>query len=185
MTKRTLPFTADPRALKGSLPEPSALALERRRTIRLENYWLSLRWSNRGPFFQDFRPERNPVPWADLFLAHRAGPGEEFRFEHVGDGLAAALRPPGTNLPQQDWLPEAIARHCGDMLATLERGRPERREGNLVLPDGAEIRYRSVLLPFVDNAREPRYVLGALTCRTERPSALVLPWRRSIAPVRG
>ena len=151
-------------------------ALERRRTVRLENYWLSLRWSANGPYFQDFRPERSPVPWPQLFLAHCAGRSDEIAFEHVGDDVAAVFRPVGTNLPEREWLLDAIRSHYGEIDVTLQNGTPARCAGSLTRMDGATVLYRSLLLPFVDGARKPRYLLGAITYRVERAPAKIIPW---------
>jgi len=151
-------------------------ALERRRTVRLENYWLSLRWSAQGPYFQDFRPERSPIPWSQLFLAHCGGTSEQIEFEHVGSDVVAVFQPTGTNLPEREWLLDAIRTHCGDIDATLRNASPARGEGSFTRPDGVTVHYRSLLLPFVDSERKPRYLLGALTYRTERPPAEIIPW---------
>jgi hypothetical protein len=168
------PFAA-PDAASSAAPAPE---LERRLTVRLENYWLSLRWSPRGPFFQDFHPERNPVPWSNTFLARLGDRPPVFRFEHVGEGIAALFKPRGTNLPEREWLLRAVACHCGDIASTLDRATPARREGSFMRQDGARVLYRSLLLPFVDAEREPRYVVGALTYRLEPPSATIIPLER-------
>jgi len=162
-----------------TVPSPApAFGLERRLTVRLENYWRALRWSERGPFFQDFHPERNPVPWSNTFLAHLSGVPGEIRFEHVGEAIVALFKPRGTNLPHQEWLLQAIARHCGDMGGTLGHAAPTRREGSFTRHDGAEVKYRSLLLPFVDANREPRYRVGAVTYRLDLPPSVVIPLRR-------
>jgi len=169
---------AEGTTLHPTAPDALAPDLERRRTIRLVNYWLSLRWSGRGPFFRDFQPELNRVPWADSFLAYLGGKPEEISFEYVGDGIAPIFRPKGTNLPERDWLLEAIATRCGDIKGTLDCGRPAHRDGSFVLSDGSLVQYRSVLLPFVDEEHAPRYLLGAVTYRLQRPQAIVIPLRR-------
>jgi hypothetical protein len=167
-----MPSFAAPDAAPSGAPAP---ANERRLTVRLENYWLSLRWSPRGPFFGDFHPERNPVPWSNSFLARVDGTPSAIRFEHVGEGIIALFKPHGTNLPEREWLLAAIALHCGDIAVTLDHATPTRRDGSFVRYDGARVLYRSLLLPFVDAEREPRYVVGALTYRLEPPSAKVIP----------
>jgi len=165
------PFTA-PDAVSSMGPSPEH---ERRLTVRLENYWLSLRWSPRGPFFGDFHPERNPVPWTNTFLAHVRGTPSTVHFEHVGEGVTTLFKPQGTNLPDREWLLAAIVRHCGDIALALDHATPTRRDGSFVRDDGARVLYRSLLLPFVDAEREPCYVMGALTYRIESPSAKIIP----------
>jgi len=167
--------------------EPSAAQLERRLTLRLEGYWLSLRWSGAGPFFHDFRPERNPIPWSDCFLAWRADGGGELALDHVGARLATLLKPAGSNLAEPEWLPQALALCFGDLEAALAGALPVRREASFRRRDGSTLLYRSILLPFVDWDRQPRYLLGGLTYRLDpepareapNAAAVVVPlWRR-------
>ena len=136
---------------------------ERRRTIRLENYWMSLRQCEQGRFFVDFRPERNPVPWNNCFLAYFRDPKAEPIFEHIGEAIVVLFKPDRTNLPDQQWMMASIASHCGDMAGVLTSAWPVRRDGCLDRPNGILAWYRSLLLPFVNAARSPAYVLGAIT----------------------
>ena len=136
---------------------------ERRRTIRLENYWMSLRQCEQGCFFVDFRPERNPVPWNNCFLAYFRDPKAEPIFEHIGEAIVVLFKPDRTNLPDQQWMTASIASHCGDMAGVLTSAWPVRRDGCLDRPNGILAWYRSLLLPFVNAARSPAFVLGAVT----------------------
>lgn len=140
---------------------------EQRATIRLENYWLSLRRSSRGPFFSDFRPARNPVPWKNCLLACGAGRDAEITFDHLGAAIVALFETDGSGPPETARLAAAIASRFGDTLAVLENGRPARRDGSVPRPDGTLIPYRSVLLPFVGADQRPLCVLGAVTYRLQ------------------
>jgi len=136
---------------------------DRRRIIRLEDYWLSLRRCAQGPLIDDFQPARNPVPWRNCFIAYISGRGAEPIFDHVGDSIIVLFKPDRTNLPDWEWLVDIVAVRFGDMGEMLESFRPMKREGSFERPNGIVALYRSVLLPFVDDKREPRYVLGAVT----------------------
>ena len=144
---------------------------ERRLSIRLEGYWRSLRRCARGPFFQDFWPSRNPIPWTNCFLAYVSGPGVEPVFDHIGGSIIAVFKPDRTNLPDREWLSDTTASHFGGLADALTTATPVRRDGRFERRDGIVALYRSVLLPFVDLKREPTYVLGAVTYRLQAPSA--------------
>jgi len=143
---------------------------ERRLLIRLENYWGSLRRCARGPFFGDFSAERNPVPWKNCFLAYVPDDGAEPIFDHIGGSIIALFKPDRTNLPDRDWLLDAIATRFGNIGDALATGRPVRREGRLDRQGAAAGLYRSLLLPFVDIGRQPTYLMGAVTFRLEAAS---------------
>jgi hypothetical protein len=140
---------------------------ERRLLIRLENYWHSLRQSARGPFFEDFWPSRNPVPWKDCFIAYVSGPGAEPAFDHIGGSIIALFKPDRTNLPDKEWLLDTISSRFGEMSTVLKTARPARGEGRFCRPEGILVLYRSMLLPFVDAKREPVYMIGAMTYRLD------------------
>jgi hypothetical protein len=140
---------------------------ERRLLVRLEDYWMSLRQSPFGPFFEDFRPSRNPVPWKNCFIAYVGGQHVELTFDHVGGSIIALFKPDRTNLPDREWLLDTIASRFGDICNVLKTARPEKREGQFCRPEGIVTPYRSVLLPFVDGRRTPAYVIGAMTYRLQ------------------
>jgi len=144
---------------------------ERRRIIRLEDYWLSLRRCAQGPFFEDFRPSRNPVPWGNCFIACFSGLGSEPTFDHVGRSIIVLFKPDRTNLPDREWLMDTIALRFGEMSDALMAFRPVRRDDSFDRSDGIVALYRSILLPFVDSKRKPTYVIGAVTCLLRGSSA--------------
>jgi len=144
---------------------------ERRLSIRLEGYWRSLRRCARGPFFEDFWPSRSPVPWTNCFLAYVRDRDAEPIFDHVGSSIIALFKPDRTNLPDEEWLRDAIASHLGSLTDALAAAMPIRNQGRLERQHDIAALYRSVLLPFVDLMRQPAYVLGAVTYRLQDPSA--------------
>ena len=140
---------------------------ERRLLIRLEHYWRSLRQSTRGPFIEDFRISRNPVPWEDCFIAHVGGSRAELAFDHIGTAIVALFKPDRTNRTDGEWLMDTIRHRFGDMSQVLKTASPARGEGRFCRPDGMVVIYRSMLLPLVDANREPTYMIGAMTYRLD------------------
>jgi len=147
---------------------------ERRLLIRLENYWRSLRQSEYGPFFEDFWPSRNPVPWKNCFIAYAHQPGAEFAFDHIGGSITALFKPDRTNLPDEEWLLDTIRSRFGEFSNVLKTARPARGEGRFYRSEGIVVLYRSMLLPFVDAKRVPAYVIGAMTYRLDPMPGLAI-----------
>lgn len=162
------------------MSDPKFDALERRATVRLVNYWLSLRRSDRGCFFQDFDPYRNPISWENCFLVRIEPPSIELEVEHIGGGTIAAFfgRLPA---PVPVSASDIIAARFGDPRSAVADGQLLKREGSLQRPDGCVVLYRSVLLPFTGAKDAASYVLGALTHRIEAASADVTPSARASA----
>jgi len=140
---------------------------ERRLLLRLENYWRSLRQSPCGPFFEDFWPSRNPVPWKDCFIACVGEQDAELAFDHIGGSIITLFKPNRTNLPDREWLLDTITSRFGGISDVLKTARPARGEGRFYRPEGIVVLYRSMLLPFVDAKREPAYIVGAMTYRLD------------------
>jgi hypothetical protein len=134
---------------------------DRRATVRLRNYWLAVRWSPNGPFWQDFQPSRNPVPWPDCFVARSTGGG--FALDHLGEAIRWAFLDGADAEP--GLMPPRFAACFGDPGVPLATGRPLATERMLPRRDGDALLYRSLLLPFVDLQQRPVYVLGAVTWR--------------------
>jgi hypothetical protein len=105
------------------------------------------------------------VPWENCFLASLS-PSDGTTFDHIGPTLLAILRRDGSNLPESEQFAEAVALHFGDLARPLRDSRPVRGEGSIASKEGTVL-YRSVLLPFVDAAQRPSYVLGAMTYRID------------------
>ena len=140
--------------------------LDRRVTLRLLNYWVSLRRSAGGPFFADFKWFRNPVPWPDCRLVFVGADGGVV-VEHSGEALRQIFDLVDAPSPEE----VDIGKHAGlfgDIRATLADGRPAIREGAYARSDGSVL-YRSILLPFVDVAGRPAYILHAVSYKAVRP----------------
>jgi hypothetical protein len=143
---------------------------EQRRTLRLLVQWRSLRQQDGIPWFSDFDPHRNPVPWERCVLFSLA-PSGEIVIEHTG----AALRP-----PSEDGAAGARARaeaasflrsRLGDLAVIRTEWRPLEGSGRERLEGGELLLYRSLLLPFRDRGGRPAYVLGAATWRIDDAGA--------------
>src|SRR5690242_10017652 len=158
-TIRTIKLVSENLAPLGVSQTNQFSGAERRLTVRLVDYWLNLRWCERGPFFEDFRPSRNPVPWSNCFLSYITAPEAEPVFDHVGETIIALFKPSGTNLPDREWLLDTIVKRFGDMREALSNSQPIRRDACFQHESGAIALYRSVLLPFVDGKRRPTYII--------------------------
>jgi hypothetical protein len=122
---------------------------------------MSLRHSESGPFFADFRPERNPVPWTCCCLAAKSGDGA-LSFEHFGTAYGTVFGLEEADARLADDPASRFAHLFGSFTEALKGGRPLRKEGPCA--DGRRaFLYRSVLLPFVDPRGSPAYVLGAFS----------------------
>jgi hypothetical protein len=129
---------------------------DRRATVRLMYYWLSLRRIGDLPAFADFDPRRNPVRWEICFLM-RAVQEAPPVFEHIGSDIEPQT--PGGPSPAHTLLTTAL-----EGMETVRRTTlPYRRDGSLAHPGRQAVRYRSILLPFADLDGQLRYVLGAVS----------------------
>lgn len=140
--------------------------LERRATVRLIRYWRALRRSERGCFFQDFKPHLNPIGWDNCFLLRIAPETSVLHFEHLGRTLIGAFFEgpmPARPVPAA----AIISSLFGDPHGALAGGELIKREGEFKSPRGAVVSYRSVLLPFFGAKGVGRYVLGAVTHRVQ------------------
>ena len=135
---------------------------ERRATVRLMYYWLSLRRVGNLPAFADFDPRRNPVRWDICFLIHLTA-GRDPVFEHIGDDLDELTGSDDAGRSPAIVAPDSPLGLALEGLETVWRSRlPYRRDGNRACGQGV-VRYRSILLPFADQIGDLRYVLGAVS----------------------
>jgi hypothetical protein len=142
---------------------------ERRATVRLLRYWLSLRRTGIAPLFRDFDPRRNPVPWENCFLICVDPADRAVTFEHIGRGLRIGVPPIGVVAATAPELPSFLAELIAERDYVLATGTPAERDGRHILRDGREFLFRSILLPFLDLHQHPCYALGAVTYRIGDP----------------
>src|SRR5271166_3967616 len=88
-----------PGKIRGDMagPELSQLddASERRATVRLKRYWMSLRRVGIAPpAWRDFDPRLNPVPWEHCFIVTAGSTSGELLFDHIGRSLWIGLPGP-------------------------------------------------------------------------------------------
>lgn len=139
---------------------------ERRATVRLVNYWMSLRRGHAIPAFVDFDPHRNPISWDHCLLASCGGPADVI-LEHVGTALAEvdvdAAAVPGARPNLLGFVREIMT----PLAQAIASGEPQHCGGPYRVGGSRRMLYRSVLLPFrsLDAARH--YVLGAATYRID------------------
>ncbi len=158
---------------------------ERRATVRLVHYWMSLCRNDTIPAFVDFDPHRNPIDWDRCLLASCAGPGE-VTLEHVGatlaalDAEAAAARLDGA--PVQG----LVTRILSPLPEVIGGGGPRHHDDIYTLPGLGKVLFRSVLLPFRSVNASQSYVLGAATFRIDPlPAAEGRQEADPAAPTRG
>jgi hypothetical protein len=150
-------------AMTGS--DPTEDVLERRATVRLTRYWSSLRNVGPAPSFRDFDPLRNPVPWENCFLvAHDPTAGDPV-FDHIGVALWNEVDHSLPRIEGGRKIPFLLSGIGPDLEEAWNSGQPVEREGSHPVASGGDLLYRSVLLPFVIEKSDRRYVLGATTYR--------------------
>lgn len=141
---------------------------ERRATVRLVHYWLSLQRGGAVPAFVDFDPHRNPIAWDQCLLASCGG-ADDVVLEHVGTALAAVDLEMAAAVPGSR--PSFVKEILAPLPDALRGGEPRHASGSCGLAGERCLLYRSVLLPFrsLDSARH--YVLGAATFKIEPVAA--------------
>lgn len=149
----------------GSNPEH-----ERRATVRLVHYWMSLCRNEAIPAFVDFDPHRNPIDWDRCLLASCAGP-LDVTLEHVGATLAALdAEAAGVTLGGAA-VPGLVTRILSPLPDVIGGGGPRHHDDIYALPGIGKVLFRSVLLPFRSVDAGLSYVLGAATFRVDPLSA--------------
>jgi hypothetical protein len=149
---------------------------DRRATVRLLHYWLSLRRNHSQPAFVDFDPRRNPVPWDNCLLASCRLPREVI-YEHIGAGLVAvdAEAPSAAaDTPESLGFVQKVMRLLPIVLRT---GEVQQSADSYHRPGGGIVLFRAALLPFRGTGEAWSYVLGAATYRIEaemRPAAAAI-----------
>jgi hypothetical protein len=152
-----------PRGAGEALGEPATSRnVERRATIRLVSYWLSLRRTAAGPWLADLKPERNPIPWDRCSLAF-VDPSGQIAWEHFGAEYARVFAMVAADMPVSDSAGGRFATMFGRVADALASSRPSNRDGRYERADGRDVLYRSVMLPFIDGGGRPAYVLTAFS----------------------
>jgi hypothetical protein len=153
----------------GSNPEH-----ERRATVRLVHYWLSLCRSNAIPAFVDFDPHRNPIAWDRCVLAFCAGP-TDVALEHVGETLAALDAEAAKTMVGGAPVQGLVARILSPLPEVIAGAQPRHHDDIYSLPGVGKILFRSVLLPFRSVSPSRHYILGAATFRIDPLTAADRP----------
>src|ERR1700732_160269 len=118
-------------------------AIDKRATVRLLRYWLSLRRVGVAPFFRDLDPRRNPVPWEQCFLVDAGPTGEDATFDHIGRALWVALDAPVAVGAVDPGLPKFLRHLIADLGGALVTGEPVEKDGCESLANGDTVLYRS------------------------------------------
>lgn len=143
---------------------------ERRLVLRLLNYWRDLLKDEQDfrlfPSFADIEPTAIHDIWQHCFAldlyGHESGPvfravGAEFN-EHFDGNLS--------NLPISQLDPDSLTALSSQYyFEVLDKSAPISRGGQIDVPDGPQILYRSILLPMSDDGDTISGFLGAANCR--------------------
>lgn len=149
---------------------------ERRLVLRLLAYWrdlLSDEQDNRlFPSFADIDPTAIHDIWRHCFaldlFGHESGPV----FRAVGIEFRGFSEAGLTNLPVSELALDSLAALSSYYFdEVLEKKAPVSRGGRIEGPDGAQILYRSILLPMSDDGETISGFLGAANCREETIAA--------------
>lgn len=143
---------------------------ERRLVLRLLNYWRDLLKDDQDfrlfPSFADINPTAIHDIWQHCFAldlhGHESGPvfravGAEFN-EYFDGNLS--------NLPISQLDPDSLTALSSQYyFEVLDKCAPISRGGQIDVPDGPQILYRSLLLPMSDDGDTISGFLGAANCR--------------------
>lgn len=139
---------------------------ERRATVRLVHYWMSLCRNDTIPAFVDFDPHRNPIDWDRCLLASCADPAS-VTLEHVGATLAALDARAAEAALDGVPVPGLVTRILSPLGDVIGGGGPRHHDDIYALPGLGKVLFRSVLLPFRSVDSSLSYVLGAATFRID------------------
>lgn len=141
-------------------------ALERRMVLRLLGYWRSLLDGRAFPAFADLDPAAIADLWPHCFVLELTGTAGDPVFRFIGPDLARHATRPLVGRPVSyataDSLPGLATAYVTEAVA---RRVPVSRGGTLRGADGAELLYRSILLPVSDGGEVINGFLGAANCR--------------------
>ena len=143
---------------------------ERRATVRLQRYWESMRRLDGVPWFSDFKPARNPVPWSRCILVTLADAGTPV-VEHLGSLFREAL------------VSELADLVLDEACRLQDTAAPTFDEGEMPLDGRRSVRFRSLWLPFRNSMDEVRFGLAAVTWQERRVETqpVVRPQLRLVA----
>ncbi len=107
------------------------------------------------PWFSDFTPARNPVPWSRCILVTLADAGTPV-VEHLGSSF------------REEIVSELADLVLDEAWRLLESKAPIFAEGEMPLDERRAVRFRSLWLPFRNSLDEVRFGLAAVTWQERR-----------------
>lgn len=141
--------------------------VERRANSRALKYWQELAGSSRRfPSRREVARENAGDLWDHLFIVEVAANAADFRFAMAGAVLCAALGRDPTDEKIATALPGGMgARTVFLYQAAVGLKGPVDDANKWTRPDGAEILYRSIVLPLSDDGQTVNALLGAFSFR--------------------
>lgn len=139
------------------------LPRERSLVVTLLCHWASLTASTDLPSIDRLDPHALPIDWRYCVLLRREG-GGDWQFEYQGDGFIDFSFPPKqANEAELRLAPEARLAEWIDL--TLGSTSPITVGGGFQHGSGQRVRFRTLLLPFGDDAGRITHLLAASTAR--------------------
>lgn len=140
--------------------------VERRANSRALKYWQGLAGDRRFPSRRDVTRDSAGDLWDHLFMVEITATAADYRFAMAGAVLCAALGRDPTGEKVATALPGGMgARTVFLHQAAVGLKGPVDDANKWTRPDGAEILYRSILLPLSDDGQTVNALLGAFSFR--------------------
>ena len=138
---------------------------ERRINMRLMGYWQALRGSDPHVPVERFDPSAISDLWAHCFVIDPADEAGEARFRHIGDKIASESSV-GTEARKVSDVPGNTPLGLASSLTSevLRINYPVVDSGEFEDNQGRRRLYRSILVPFIDEAGAISLLVGAARC---------------------
>lgn len=142
---------------------PPRAPKERRLVGRALAHWDSLRGERRLPSRSQFFPGPLGGDDPNTFVIEVGAHEHDDRIVHAGRALIEALGSDPTGKRVIDVLPSATERGLSFCRVAIDLMKPIADVGRFINRNGADVFYRSVLLPLSDDQKRVNYVLGAFS----------------------
>jgi hypothetical protein len=137
--------------------------IEKRLVGRALLHWESLRGERRYPSVVDYENGAPPYEPADVFVIRIRDSELADEVVYAGDALATALGRDPVGRRAIEVLPSSTEMGLSFCRAAAQLGKPIADIGQFTNADGAEVCYRSILLPLSQDAVKVDHVLGAFS----------------------
>lgn len=133
----------------------------------LEQYWQSIRGQRKLPRESDIRPEELQEIWSSCFLVSARANGS-FAYSYLGDALVEAY---GDDITGREITETLLYPHPKSLTntfrAVVEQSVPVTDESEFTNSKGANIKYRSCVMPLAgQQGDDVRFLLGGMKWKT-------------------